>query len=117
MRIKEMDYITSARATGASNGRLILKHLLPNSVAPIIVSMTNKLPGAILLESGLSFLGLGTPPPAASWGNMLFDGKTWLHQSWWMWVPPGLLISVTVIAFNFLGDALRDSLDPLQRQR
>ncbi len=117
MRIKEMDYITSARATGVSNSRLILKHLLPNSVAPIIVSMTNKLPGAILLESGLSFLGLGTPPPAASWGNMLFDGKTWLHQSWWMWVPPGFLISITVIAFNFLGDALRDSLDPLQRQR
>jgi len=117
MRIKEMDFITSARATGASNKRLILKHLLPNSVAPIIVSMTNSIPGAILLESGLSFLGLGTPPPAASWGNMLYDGKAWLHQSWWMWVPPGLLISTTVIAFNFFGDALRDSLDPLQRQR
>lgn len=117
LRIKQMDFIVSARATGASNKRLILRHLLPNSVAPIIVSMTNSIPSAILLESGLSFLGLGTPPPAASWGSMLFDGKAWIHQSWWMWVLPGLLISVTVIAFNFFGDGLRDSLDPLQRQR
>jgi len=117
LRIKQMDFIVSARATGASNKRLILKHLLPNSIAPIIVSMTNSIPSAILLESGLSFLGLGTPPPSASWGSMLFDGKTWIHQSWWMWVPPGLLISITVIAFNFFGDGLRESLDPMQRQR
>ena len=117
LRLKQMDFIVSARATGASNKRLILKHLLPNSVAPIIVSATNSIPSAILLESGLSFLGLGTPPPAASWGNMLFDGKAWLHQAWWMWVPPGLLISITVIAFNFVGDGLRDAFDPQQRGR
>ena len=117
LRVKQMDYVTSARATGASNRRIILKHLLPNSVAPIIVSATIGIPSAILLESALSFLGLGVPPPLASWGNMLYDGKIWLHQSWWMWVPPGLLISTTVIAFNFFGDGLRDALDPLQRGR
>jgi len=115
LRVKQMDFVTSARATGASNRRIILKHLLPNSIAPIIVSATIGIPSAILLESGLSFLGLGVPPPAASWGNMLYDGKVWLHQAWWMWVPPGLLISSTVIAFNFFGDGLRDALDPLQR--
>lgn len=117
LRIKQMDFITSAYATGVSNVRIILKHLLPNSVAPIIVSATIGIPSAILLESALSFLGLGVPPPLASWGNMLYDGKLWLHQAWWMWVPPGLLISITVVAFNFFGDGLRDALDPLQRGR
>lgn len=117
LRIKQMDFITSAHATGVSNTRIILKHLLPNSVAPIIVSATIGIPSAILLESALSFLGLGVPAPLASWGNMLYDGKIWLHQCWWMWVPPGLLISITVIAFNFFGDGLRDALDPLQRGR
>jgi len=117
LRVKQMDFITSAYATGVSNFRIILKHLLPNSVAPIIVSATIGIPSAILLESALSFLGLGVPPPLASWGNMLYDGKLWLHQAWWMWVPPGLLISTTVIAFNFFGDGLRDALDPLQRGR
>lgn len=117
IRIKELDFITAAHSVGVSNYRIIARHLLPNSVAPIIVSATIGIPGAILLESALSFLGLGVPPPLASWGNMLYAGKQWLHQAWWMWVPPGLLISSTVIAFNFVGDGLRDAFDPLQRGR
>jgi peptide/nickel transport system permease protein len=117
LRIKEMDFITAAYSVGIANRRIIARHMLPNSLAPIIVSATISIPGAILLESALSFLGLGVPPPLASWGNMLYDGKLWLHQAWWMWIPPGLLISITVIAFNFVGDGLRDAFDPQQRGR
>ncbi|MEM5774199.1 MAG: ABC transporter permease [Anaerolineaceae bacterium] len=117
LRLKEMDFISAARSVGVSNLRIISRHLLPNSVVPIIVSATISIPGAILFESALSFLGLGVPAPLASWGNMLYDGKAWLHQAWWMWIPPGLLISITVIAFNFVGDGLRDAFDPQQRGR
>jgi peptide/nickel transport system permease protein len=115
LRLKQMDFIMAAQSVGVTNSRIIWRHLLPNGIAPIIVSMTIGIPSAILLESALSFLGLGVPPPLASWGNMLYAGKQWLHQAWWMWIPPGLLISTTVIAFNFVGDALRDAFDPLQR--
>ncbi len=117
LRLKEMDFITAAHAVGVPGSRIILKHLLPNSIVPIIVCATISIPGAILYESALSFLGLGVPAPLASWGNMLYDGKEWLHQAWWMWVPPGLLISMTVIAFNFVGDGIRDAFDPQQRGR
>ncbi len=117
LRLKEMDFISAARALGASPGTLILKHLLPNAVAPAIVAATIGIPYAILLESSLSFLGLGVPPPAASWGNLLFEARTWLNVAWWFWLPPGLLISITVISFNFVGDGLRDAFDPTQRDR
>lgn len=115
LRLKQLDFITAARSIGASNSRMITRHLLPNSIAPIIVSATIGIPSAILLESALSFLGLGVPPPFSSWGNMLYAGKQWLNQAWWMWIPPGVLIASTVIAFNFVGDGLRDAFDPLQR--
>jgi len=117
LRLKEMDFVVAAHSVGVPGSRVILKHLLPNSIVPIIVSATISIPGAILYESALSFLGLGVPAPLASWGNMLYDGKSWLHQAWWMWVPPGLLISITVIAFNFVGDGIRDAFDPQQRGR
>jgi peptide/nickel transport system permease protein len=117
LRLKEMDFISAARALGASPNTLILRHLLPNAVAPVIVSATIGIPYAILLESSLSFLGLGVPPPAASWGNLLFEARTWLNVAWWFWLPPGLLISLTVISFNFVGDGLRDAFDPTQRGR
>jgi peptide/nickel transport system permease protein len=109
-----MDYISASRALGADAGQMILRHLLPNSMAPVIVSATIGIPSAILRESSLSFLGLGVPPPQASWGNMLFEARKWLNLAWWFWVPPGMLISLTVIAFNFVGDGLRDALDPSQ---
>lgn len=114
LRLKEMDYISASRALGSSPGQLILRHLLPNALAPVIVSATIGIPLAILRESSLSFLGLGVPPPQASWGNMLFEARRWLNLAWWFWIPPGLMISMTVIAFNFVGDGLRDALDPSQ---
>jgi peptide/nickel transport system permease protein len=113
LRLKEQDFVTAARAVGNPAHRLVLKHLLPNSLAPIIVSATLAIPNAILTESALSYLGLGIPPPQASWGSMLNASKIWLDQAWWMWVPPGVLISLTVLAFNFIGDAVRDAWDPL----
>ena len=117
LKLREMDFITAANALGVPSRRIILRHLLPNAFAPVIVAATIGIPYAILLESALSFLGLGVPPPAASWGNMLYDARRWLNFAWWMWVPPGLLISLTVISFNFVGDGLRDALDPTQYQR
>jgi peptide/nickel transport system permease protein len=96
---------------------MMWRHFLPNAIAPVIVSATIGIPSAILLESSLSFLGLGVPAPLASWGNMLYDGRNWMDMAWWMWVPPGILISITVIAFNFVGDGLRDAFDPTQRGR
>ncbi len=117
MRLKATDFITAARAVGVPGLRMVLKHFIPNAIAPVIVSATMGIPSAILLESALSFLGMGVPPPAASWGSMLQDAKSWLHFAWWMWMIPGLLISITVIAFNFVGDGLRDALDPIERGR
>lgn len=117
LRLKNTEFITAARAIGVPNMRMVLKHFIPNSIAPVIVNATMGIPSAILLESALSFLGLGIQPPAASWGSMLQDAKQWLHFAWWMWVIPGVLISITVIAFNFVGDGLRDALDPLERGR
>jgi peptide/nickel transport system permease protein len=112
LKLHDMDFIQASRALGGTPGFIIWNHLLPNSLAPIIVSATIRIPYAILLESSLSFLGLGVPPPQASWGNILYDSRRWLNLAWWMWLPPGVLISLTVISFNFLGDALRDALDP-----
>ena len=117
LRLKQIDFISASRALGASPLFLILRHLLPNALAPVIVAATIGIPSAILLESSLSFLGLGVPPPQASWGNMLFEARRWLSLAWWFWAPPGLLISLTVISFNFVGDGLRDALDPTQHGR
>jgi peptide/nickel transport system permease protein len=117
LKLKSLDYVSASTALGASPLYIITTHLLPNSFAPIIVAATIGIPFAILLESSLSFLGLGVPPPAASWGNMLFEAKTWLNSAWWFWVPPGLLISLTVICFNFVGDGLRTAFDPKQYRK
>lgn len=116
LSLKEKDFIIAARALGVPGRRLVTRHLLPNSLAPIIVAATLAIPSAILTESALSFLGLGVPPPQASWGSMLENAQTWLTEAWWMWVPPGTLISITVLAFNFVGDGLRDALDPFLRR-
>jgi peptide/nickel transport system permease protein len=112
LSLRERDFVLAGRAIGASHWRLISKYLLPNTLSSIIVSATMSIPGAILTESALSFLGLGVPPPNASLGNMLQGAQQWLRSAWWMWVVPGLAISLIVIAFNFLGDGLRDALDP-----
>jgi peptide/nickel transport system permease protein len=117
LRLQSTDFITAARSVGVPSLRMVIKHFIPNAIGPVIVNATMGIPAAILLESSLSFLGMGVPPPAASWGSMLQDAKAWLHFAWWMWVIPGLLISITVIAFNFVGDGLRDALDPIERGR
>jgi peptide/nickel transport system permease protein len=108
-------YVRAARAAGASDARLMRRHILPNVLPPIIVQTSVSLAFAILSEAALSFIGLGTQPPGPSWGLMLSDGQQFINQAWWMVVFPGAAIFVTVLAFNVLGDALRDVLDPRQR--
>lgn len=116
LTLKQRDYVLAAHAIGVTPMRMVLVHLLPNALAPIIVTATLAVPGAILAESALSFVGIGVPPPDASLGSMLQDAKAWLNSAWWMWLVPGLLISFIVLAFNFMGDALRDALDPTLRR-
>jgi peptide/nickel transport system permease protein len=116
LALKEKEFVIAARSVGVSDFRLVTRHLLPNAFAPVIVAATLGIPGAILTESALSFLGLGVQLPQASWGSMLENAQGWLTTAWWMWAPPGALISITVLAFNFVGDGLRDALDPFLRQ-
>jgi peptide/nickel transport system permease protein len=111
---KTADYVASARALGASDVRIMLRHLLPNVAAPIIVSSTLAVGNVIALEAGLSFLGIGASPPTASWGSIFYDGMDTFSTAWWVVLFPGLAIVITVLAFNALGDALRDVLDPRQ---
>ena len=115
LSVREEVFVRAARSIGASDFRLIRLHILPNVLAPIIVQTSLSLAFAILSEAALSFLGLGVQPPAPSWGRMLFDGRGFIEQAWWMGVFPGLAIFVTVLAFNIVGDAMRDALDPKQR--
>ena len=110
--LKSRDFVQAARALGASDARLILRHLLPNALAPVLVSATLGVAGAILLESGLSFLGLGIQPPTATWGVMLADGKDYLSRAWWLSFYPGLAILATVLSYNLVGEGLRDAIDP-----
>jgi len=116
LAVKEQEFIQAARAQGAGDLRIVLSHILPNSVAPIIVVGTLGVAGNILGEAGLSFLGLGIQPPAPSWGNMLSDGRSAIDTSWWVSLLPGLCIVLTVLGFNLLGDGLRDALDPRLKQ-
>ena len=102
----------AAKLAGAGPIRIILRHILPNAAAPVLVSATLGVAGAILIESSLSFLGLGVSPPTPSWGNMLMEGKDTLDIAPWMSLFPGLAILVTVLGYNFLGESLRDILDP-----
>ncbi len=115
--IKSQEYVEAARALGASNGRIILRHLLPNTLAPAIILVTLGIGHAILAEASLSFLGLGAQPPSPSWGSMLTVGRDYLTQAPWLSVYPGLAIFLTVIGFNLLGDGLRDLLDPRMAQQ
>ncbi len=115
LSIKENDYILAARSTGTSNSEIIIRHILPNCMAPIIVSATLGVANAILAEAYISFLGLGVQPPTATWGNMLNGANNYLDTAPWLWFFPGLLILLTVLSINFLGDGLRDALDPHSR--
>ena len=115
LTLREREFILSARAIGVKNWRIILQHLLPNLIGPVIVLMTLNVANNILLESSLTFLGLGVDPTIPSWGGMLADGRTYLQIAWWVSVFPGLAILLTVLGLNLLGDWLRDSLDPTGR--
>ena len=113
--IKEREFVTAARALGAADSRIILRHILPNGLSPILVSATMGVGGAILIESALSFLGLGVQPPTPSWGSLLSSGKDNIEIAWWLSAFPGLAILVTVLGYNLLGEGIRDALDPRQR--
>ena len=115
LSVREETYIRAARSIGASDARILRLHVLPNVMAPIIVQTSLSLAFAILTEAALSFLGLGVQPPQPSWGRMLFDGRGFITEAWWMAVFPGLAIFLTVLALNLIGDAMRDALDPRQR--
>lgn len=112
LALKEREFITAARCIGAQNRSIIFRHILPNTVAPIAVAATLGVANAILAEAYVSFLGLGVQPPTATWGNMLDQAYHHLTTEPWMWFFPGMLIVLTVLAINFLGDGLRDALDP-----
>jgi peptide/nickel transport system permease protein len=112
LSLREREFVTAARALGASDARLILRHMLPNALAPVMVSATLGVAGAILTESALSFLGLGVQPPTPSWGNILTAGKDNIEIAWWLSVFPGLAILITVMSYNLLGEGIREAIDP-----
>jgi peptide/nickel transport system permease protein len=112
LSLREREFVLSAKTLGANDFRLIFLHLLPNSLTPIIVSTILGIASAVLVESGLSFLGLGVQPPQASWGNILTDGKEYIQFAWWLSLFPGMAILVTVLGYNLLGEGLRDAMDP-----
>jgi peptide/nickel transport system permease protein len=114
LSLREREFVLASRTVGVPNGRIIFRHMLPNAIAPVIVAATFGMANAIILEAGLSFLGLGVQPPTPSWGNMLTDAQslTVLESMPWLWIPPGAMIALAVLSINFIGDGLRDALDP-----
>lgn len=112
LSLRQRDFVLAAQALGATDVRLIVRHILPNALSPVLVSATLGVAGAILTESALSFLGIGVQPPTPSWGNMLIIGKQTLGNAWWLSVFPGLAILITVLGYNLLGEGVRDALDP-----
>ena len=112
LTLKERDFIAAAKIMGAGDAWIILRHLIPNAIGPVLVSATLGIGGAILVESALSFLGIGVQPPTPSWGNILMDGKSTLGVAWWLTLFPGIFILLTVLAYNLLGEGLRDLLEP-----
>ncbi|MFN2200653.1 MAG: oligopeptide ABC transporter permease [Caldilineaceae bacterium] len=117
LRLRSNDFVLAARTVGVPNRRIIVSHIIPNAMGPLLVAATFGVATAILAESALSFLGLGVQPPASSWGQMLNDAQslTILESKPWIWVPPGIMILISVLSINFIGDGLRDALDPQLR--
>jgi peptide/nickel transport system permease protein len=110
--IREMEYMEAARLAGASHLRMIFRHILPNCMGPLVVQLTFVFAYAILAEAALSFLGIGPPPPAPSWGNIIAEGRDYSIEAWWIMLFPGIAISLAALGMNLLGDGLRDVLDP-----
>jgi peptide/nickel transport system permease protein len=117
LSLREQDFVAAARALGLSNFRIIFRHMMPNAVAPVLVSATIGIAMAILTEAGLSFLGFGVPPPHATWGNILSDGKNFIFDAPWLTFVPGLAILIVVLSFNLFGEGLRDVMNPKLRER
>ncbi|MGA1824313.1 MAG: ABC transporter permease [bacterium] len=115
LSLREQDFVIAAKSLGISNIMIMFRHMIPNAMAPVLVSATIGVAGAILTESGLSFLGFGVPPPNASWGSILSDGKEYIFDAPWIFFISGFAILITVLAFNLLGEGLRDALNPKLR--
>jgi len=116
LSLKERDFTIAEKALGARDFRIIFRHILPNALAPVLVSATLGVAGAILTESALSFLGIGVQPPTPSWGNILTAGKDNIEIAWWLSLYPGLAILITVLGYNLLGEGIRDAIDPRLKQ-
>jgi peptide/nickel transport system permease protein len=112
LSLRERDFVLAARVVGASSPRIMVQHILPNVVPVLVVAATLRVATVILIEAGLSYFGLGVPPPTATWGNMVADGRVVLDVAWWITTFPGGMVVITVLAYNLLGDGLRDVLDP-----
>ncbi|MEC8425252.1 MAG: ABC transporter permease, partial [Myxococcota bacterium] len=117
LSLKEQEFVQATRALGLKPARIILRHIIPNALAPVIVYASLAIGSTILVEASLSFLGLGVPPPTSTWGAIVNDGREYLRTAWWITLFPGLMIVVAVMSFNLLGDGLRDALDPKLRGR
>ena len=117
LSLREQDFVTAARALGVNNWRIIFRHMIPNAIAPVLVSATIGIATAILTEAGLRFLGFGVPPPNATWGNILSDGKRFIFDAPWLTFIPGFAILIVVLSFNLFGEGLRDILNPKLRER
>jgi peptide/nickel transport system permease protein len=117
LSLREQDFVAAARALGISDARIIFRHIMPNAVAPVLVSATLGIASAMLTEAGLSFLGFGVPPPHATWGNILSDGKAFIFDAPWLTFVPGVVILIVVLAFNLFGEGMRDILNPKLRER
>jgi len=117
LSLREQDFVTAARALGVNDLRIIFRHMVPNAIGPVLVSATIGIAGAILTEAGLSFLGFGVPPPHATWGNILSDGKNYIFDAPWLTFVPGFAILIVVLSFNLFGEGLRDILNPKLRER
>jgi peptide/nickel transport system permease protein len=112
LSLREQEFVVAARALGARDLQILFRHIMPNTLAPVIVYTTLGISNVILLEAYIGFLGTGVQPPTASWGNMIQRATEKIDTAWWMWFFPGILILITVISINFIGDGLRDALDP-----
>jgi peptide/nickel transport system permease protein len=117
LSLREQDFVTAAHALGVSNRRIIFRHMIPNAIAPVLVSATIGIATAILTEAGLSFLGFGVPPPHATWGNILSEGKRFIFDAPWLTFAPGIAILIVVLSFNLFGEGLRDIMNPKLRER
>ena len=117
LSLRERDFVAAAKLAGTPTSKILLRHILANALAPVLISATLGVAGAILIESSLSFLGLGVQPPIASWGNMLMDGKIVIEIAPWLSLYPGLAILITVLGYNVLGESLRDIFDPRLKHR